>query len=195
MDTVKDALLFLDSREIDYITASSYGEPGYGTDKDIIILANWNELSREDVNAIEKVAEIEWSDEWIVDDDDRAFRTQGDCYHWQPSCIITDDGDVVGADKMLADPVMLREWINFEYVGKKRKALSSAVITREALERAGCKLLVDKRENGWHQHMTDNPDAVLAEVKPTGNWFFRISDVSQFYIVFELWQMPEAEEE
>ena len=70
----------LESRGIDFSSATEYGEPGYSTEKPVILFANWNALNRFEMRAVESVAEIEWSDEWITDDDGvKCYRTSPDC--------------------------------------------------------------------------------------------------------------------
>ncbi len=70
----------LQSRNFDFRTSTEYGEPGYSTDKPIIIFGNWSALSKSELAAVESVAEIEWSDEWVQDDGGRAFRSSPDCF-------------------------------------------------------------------------------------------------------------------
>ncbi len=82
----------LSSRNFDFTVSTEYGEPGYSTDKPVILFANWNDLNKSEMNAVESVAEIEWSDEWIQDDAGRAFRSQPDSYSWEPSWFEHDCG-------------------------------------------------------------------------------------------------------
>ena len=179
----------LNERGMDIMCASKYGEPGYTTDKPIL-LADWNNLNQSELNAVERYFEIEWEDEWVTDERGRAFRTHADCWFWQPSYTIID-GEVVGMDEVVKDSDSLLEWIENHYVGKTKAAVNSAAVTDDLLVEAGCKILVDGQENGLHAHMTDTPEKCLALAEPEGKWFFRISKVSQFYITFQLWQLPE----
>lgn len=93
----------LEAYNIEY--ASTYGEPGYSTTKCGILLANWNDIPKEIAEELEKQCELEWSDEWIIDyDNSRVYRTQPDCYWWQPSFKLFEDGSML----TIHDP----EWVS-----------------------------------------------------------------------------------
>jgi hypothetical protein len=77
-----------DGNGVDFSTATDYGEPGY--DKPMrslpILFANWNYVSKEAYEALEKAGyALEWADEWVTDDDAMAYRTSPDSFCWRPS--------------------------------------------------------------------------------------------------------------
>lgn len=89
--------------------ADKYVEPGYslGENSQGILFGNWNHWGRykggqyvlDDeskmmsriVHILEKVADLEWHDEWTTCSDcGGSVRTQRDCYGWQPAYVLLD---------------------------------------------------------------------------------------------------------
>jgi len=184
-DKIRGGILAaLDRRGIDFTTANEYGEPGYTTDKPIL-MANWNSLNRKECEAVERYFEIEWEDEWTTDDECRAFRTQADCYFWQPAYAILD-GEIVGMDKIVADEDQLLTLIEENFLGRTDTAMNSSIIKDEHLEPFAV-LVKDGLESGWYG-TNDKPELAAAGME---NFFFRISGTSQFNMTFQLWQLKE----
>ena len=80
--------------------ADEYGEPGYKKEfpDQPILFANWNDVPSHIMRYVERHINTEWSDEWITDERQKAYRTQGDSYFWKKyfvldeSCEISDNG-------------------------------------------------------------------------------------------------------
>lgn len=84
--------------------ADRYLEPGYDLPEGSkgILLANWNNYTSEQMEALEEEYEIEWSDEWLVVDG-AALRTEPDNYHWKPSYRVTREGEVLTLESDVED--------------------------------------------------------------------------------------------
>lgn len=66
--------------------AECYGEPGYGESDKGILFANWNNFHDQLPEVLEQAGfEIEWSDEWHIDDESFAWRTEPDGLFWECS--------------------------------------------------------------------------------------------------------------
>lgn len=186
----------LESRGIDFQTATEYGEPGYSTDKPVILFADWNPLSMRTLNAIEAVAEIEWSDEWVQDNSGRAFRSSPDCYGWEPSFFISEDCEIVPFDTLPAGGEdlagALRDYGFTASPGDTcgLEALPSG-IGRGAMETFAT-MIVGDCETGFHPGQNDKPEAILAGL-PDGEYVFRINGKGQFDISWEVWKLNPVE--
>lgn len=88
--------------------ADEYGEPGYSTEKGIL-LANWNDIPESLQKRLEAQGyALEWEDEWYVDSENspsKAWRTSMDSMGWEPR-IRARDGYYLTPD---SDP---QEWID-----------------------------------------------------------------------------------
>lgn len=173
----------LESRGFDFETATAYGEPGYSTDKTLIIFGNWNDLKKSTINAIESEMEIEWSDEWVTDSDGRAFRTQPDCYSWRPSFFI-HDGEVVANDSLKGDVDELRDYgFIFTPGDCNLKSVPENVDLSAIAER-----LPEDYETGFHPGQNANPEAILKAL-PMGEYAFQIDGKGQFDIAWSIWSI------
>lgn len=89
--------------------AETYGEPGYtlANGGKGILLHDWNNVPEETQKLLEAEGfELEWCDEWTVDYDtspSKAYRTEPDCFDWQPSFRLTEDGELLTPDSSLFD--------------------------------------------------------------------------------------------
>ncbi len=91
----------VNNRELEWV--QEYGEPGYVTPENGILIANWNRIPQALQDRLEAQGyELEWSDEWYVDNGKsptRAWRTQPDGMSWEPRVrardgyMITPDSD------------------------------------------------------------------------------------------------------
>jgi hypothetical protein len=74
-------------RHTQYVrTALKYGEPGYDQPEIGIIFADWNRVPRFVGEWLEHHGfSCEWEDEWIEDDECRAWRTSPTSWDWRPS--------------------------------------------------------------------------------------------------------------
>ncbi len=97
----------VNNRELEWV--QEYGEPGYVTPENGILIANWNRIPQALQDRLEAQGyELEWSDEWYVDNGKsptRAWRTQPDGMSWEPR-VRARDGYMITPD---SDP---QEWID-----------------------------------------------------------------------------------
>lgn len=171
--------------------ANSYGEPGYSSEKPII-LGDWNEFNQSELDAIERYFELEWYDEWTIlyDEDSKAYLTTHDSYGWQSSIVIWN-GEYVSYD-YLKESGELSEYITEELCDSPLNALRGSHVSSEDLEAIGAVLVKGDFENGFHAYQTDDPTKIL-ELYPDRreDMFFRIDGVGQFDVSFELWELKE----
>lgn len=106
--TLETLHAFCEVNGIECEYADEYGEPGYSTEKGIL-LCNWNDIPKSLQTRLEAQGyALEWSDEWYVDTDNspcKAWRTTGDSMGWEPR-IRAMDGYMITPD---SDP---QEWID-----------------------------------------------------------------------------------
>ncbi len=165
---------------------SHYGEPGYTADKGII-LANWNNVPKNIATTLEGEGySLEWSDEWMIDyNNSKAYRTSPDSYHWQCQVRITRDGEWLTPDDGI------EAWL--EELAATDPAHKPDVLpghfTEQELEAAGYRLISDNQENGFHPGQTDTPEPVQKQAFDEGatHVIFRLTEASQFYIVYQAW--------
>jgi hypothetical protein len=186
------ALAYLEDKH--YATsASTYGEPGYADPQRGILFANWNNVPKGLCDWLEAQGfELEWSDEWTTHDD-RAYRTQPDCYAWEPSLIYTDDGDPLTRDddpSDVIDALAMTDW------NQSARCLPSW-ISADALLEAGYTLHAGELESGFHAGQTDDPAKLAKQAFANGavRVAFRKLENSQFYIRFECYALFEASED
>lgn len=76
--------------------------------------------------------ELEWYDEWIIDQDrDKAYRTQSDSYWWYPSFYLDDAGEMWTPDDDIED------WIEALSSSETGYAVPSEIFTDKQYEDAG----------------------------------------------------------
>ena len=141
----------------------------------------WDQLERQGVETV-------FYDEWIVDHEHgKAYRTQPDCYQWQPTAIITDVGDLLTPDHDI------EEWIGY-MVNSPTRCLPETVFSEGDLRAAGFEPYSGLYENGWHPGQNDDPhqitDKIRAERGDTVDIVFYLDGTSQFYIEFTAWIRP-----
>lgn len=190
-----------------YETAGEYGEPGYSTRHDattpLVVLGDYwcrcdkfgvdgngrNELHSIDqhhprlfAQLASQGVELEWHDEWMVDrHSDKAYRTQGDSYHWQPSVIYTDDGDPLTPDS--DDEDVIEYVVNDPSRCVTEPFGGGAMLVRNGFERVNGGF-----ENGWHPGQDDDPRAITDVIRrlygDDVEIAFAIDENSQFYTRF-----------
>jgi hypothetical protein len=165
-------------------TADTYGEPGYQTDK-LIVLGDWNSLEQKDIDFLETIFDLQWYDEWVVDSNGKCYRTQPDSYSWQPSYVVSN-GEIIGMEDLVSDTDAFVEWIEDEFIDNPATAINNRMVTDEILNAVATEIS-SGYENGWYG-IEDNPEKILEKVEGEG-YFFRIDGVSQFCISFELWRL------
>lgn len=166
-----------------------YGEKGYTDPEKGIIFCNWNNVSKRIQDYLEKAGyELEWEDEWTIDYDyGKAYRISPDSYGWQSAIHYTDSGEMLTPDDDITD------WIE-EFQNNPRKALPSR-ITPERLMEEGWELRQGGYENGFFNGQDDDPAKAYKEFKDEYDVLFRLSEVSQFYLRFEVWLYEKQDED
>lgn len=182
--------------------ADQYGEPGYGglyNEPRLIVLATYwcrcdkfgdeklHDIGQHYPHAFERLKELgvefEWYDEWLVTHDghSKAWRTSADSYSWQPSYVITEDGEVITVDDDLD------EWIAWAS-NNSRHAIPSRVATGDDLEAVGFEKFNGTFENGWYDGQNDDPSEILIRIDdqygPDVEVVFALDSVGQFDVHF-----------
>lgn len=192
-----EAFEALEALEVYFETAESYGEQGYSSDHPVIVLANWNDVPKGLVRFVESVAEIEWSDEWVIDSDGRAFRSSPDSYGWTQAWF-DHEGEIVPYDTLPERGEDLlqaaRDYGRIYSPGDcgPFHAFPLDYFSRERFETIAT-LVTEDLQNGWHPGQNDTPEKALANLPADGEYFFTISDVGQFDLTFEVWKLTDPE--
>jgi len=180
-----------------------YCEPGYDSANGVIILGNWNTITKYDrvmgsqtisnlpkrlCEIFEKMGvDIEWSDEWSnCSECGKLFRTSGDSYHWQPSFVM-GDGEILCHECVESDPEKHLE----DLEGDPNRCNTIADIDPTD---HGYVCVQEKLESGWHEGMTADPKKIAAELEKKGitRFLFNLDENSQFY---STWSVFIAKEE
>ena len=181
------------------VTAESYAEPGYDLDDETmpVLLANWNKKQRwnQDTNSwdiqsnvmpllcdlAEKMGcSIEWCDEWVVCDCNKAFRISGDSYSWTMYGIIDDDGYACG-DCIHDDPADYLESLE----GNPHRAITISGIDPEDYGYA--RINEQYFERGFHAGQSSDPQAIFDTLTNAGcgdTLVFQINSTGQFDVRF-----------
>jgi hypothetical protein len=165
----------------------AYGEPGYSDPERGIIFANWNKVSKPVYSWLESHGYgLEWSDEWIVSHETgKAYRTSPDGYGWLPSYLLTEGGDVIGADE-----IRNGDEIDTYIEHLMNDANRADTFGIDWTEHGFRKLNADAYESGFHPGQTDNPRKILAAAQaayPNDDFIFSIDGAGQFDMRFSLW--------
>ena len=210
--TVREIASALCDRHSDVCSdyAWEYGERGYSTRHDaetpIILFGNWWRAKRDKGNLgapdrwprlfdqlSEQGAEFEWDDEWTIswEHDGKAFRTQPDCYGWQPSFHWTVDHDICTIDDL--------DYIIDDVRNSDERCINLATFnaTRDLMP-LGWEKFNGTFENGWYPGQNDDPKTIgprFREAYPGHDTVWVIDGVGQFDIAFQLWHKPADEEE
>lgn len=173
--------------ELDW--ANEYGEPGYSTEKGVL-LTNWNRIPKSLADRLEAQGyACEYSDEWIVDTDhgSKAYRTSPDGHGWEPR-VRASDGFYLTPD---SDP---QEWID-DALNEPSRPLPSWFDEGE-LEARGYRVTSEEHETGFHPHQTDDPSKIMAALTDKGfDVILQVSDRGQFATTWRVWARREAERE
>ena len=166
------------------LIADKYCEPGYSTDKSLIVTANWNTpyFTKEEVEEIEKDFEIEWSDEWAsCQSCNGLVRIIQDSYHWQQS-YYTFDFEGLTCHKCIKE-----HWAE-EYIETIENDPHKAITFDIDPCDYGYTLHESGFEAGWHRHQTADPRAIYDALESKFNYIiFKISGTGQFDITFEVY--------
>lgn len=181
--------------------ADKYVERGYslGENSQGILFGNWNHWGKYEGgqwvlgeeskmfkrigSILEKVADLDWHDEWTTCDDcGGAVRTNGNCWQWQP-CYVVLDCEIICRECVgkHAEDVLLM------YEGAENKALSADLGLDPAEH--GYKLAQADFENGWHGGQDADPKVIAKTLseKDVNRFLFMITDVGQFDLKFALY--------
>jgi|LakMenEpi03Aug12_release.lakeMendotaPanAssembly.Ray.scaffolds.fasta_scaffold198729_3 hypothetical protein len=186
----------LESRGVDFSSASEYGEPGYTSDFPVILFANWNGLEKSAMRAVESVAEIEWIDEWVTDDRGRAFRHQPDCYGWEPS-FFEWEGEIIPWDTLPESGEDLANALrDYGFTAEKGDSFFRVLPSEISTDRMEtiATLATERLESGFHAGQNDTPEKALKSL-PDGTYVFRITGKGQFDTSFEAWKLNKEGEE
>lgn len=184
--TLDKALQYLQEKH-DAEFASTYGEPGYTDPERGILFANWNDVPKGLADWLESQGfALEWSDEW-AQVNDKAYRTQPDCYSWESSLVLTEDGEYLTRDDDPSDVIdacAMTDW-------NQRAGCVPSWIAPADLEDCGYSLFAGELESGFHPGQTDDPVAYAKQAFAAGaeRVVFRKVENSQFYCRFECYAL------
>ncbi len=167
-----------------------YGEKGYSDPKTGIIFHNWNNVEQKIQDYLELAGyELEWSDEWVIDyENNKAYRTSGNSYHWESQIRFDDNGNLYTPD---SDVI---EWLELCQVveGDEINNCLPSYVSDDLLEAHGyLKYNADSFENGWHAGQTDEPkeiaEKLFVEIGDCESLVFKLDENSQFYSKFSVY--------
>ena len=162
--------------------APEYAESGYSQPEKGILFANWNYFPRNIDTILEKYGYmVEWSDEWTTCEDcNRAVRTSANSYGWQPSYVEFEGIVCLNCIKRHSE----------EYLETLEDNPRTALNTNIDPSQFGYIQIQDGYENVLHQHMTDDPKKIFADLEQKGytRILFKVDEVSQFYTTFSVWE-------
>lgn len=167
---------------------NEYGEPGYDSPETGVVFANWNNVPDPLQEALKAAGyELEWSDEWLICGQGKAWRTSPTSYDWSPSYMITDDGEIITSDD--GADAFIEECSITDYA--QPIAALPDWVTGADLQNAGFdKANDDSFETGWFAGQTDTPSQLaqkLFEDETVYEIVFQIDENSQFYTRFSAW--------
>ncbi len=174
----------------DMMVYSEYSEPGYSTDKDYIILGDWNAENFDAENVdflaildeLEEIAELEWSDEWLdCQECGKLVRVNPNSYGWTPYYYIFAC-ELVCWNCIKDTPE--------DYLSEHINNPERAVTANLDLEKYGFTCLQSELENGLHKHMNDDPKTLKNIVPADNDFIYQLDAASQFHITFSLWIRP-----
>lgn len=170
--------------------ANGYAEPGYQDPAKGILFADWNIFARGIDSILERYGyELEWEDEWSTCGDcGKAVRTSGNSYHWQPHYVIMNECELVCLECV--------DWP--AYLESIEDDPRSACMAECDPSDHGYRRISDRNEyeNGFHPGQNDDPAKILKALQDRGHSgiVFRLSETSQFYVRFEVYEREETEE-
>jgi hypothetical protein len=165
-----------------------YGEAGYCDPEAGIIFANWNDISQRIQDYLELAGhELEWIDEWVIDYDcDKAYRCQPDSYHWAPSYMYTEEGEMLTPEDDLSEWVEELELTDY---AQPIKPLPAFMTNKDKLADLGyIKHNEDELESGFHYGQNDSPEDIAKKLFDNySSVLFTMAETSQFYIKFDVY--------
>lgn len=175
-----------DKHNAEYCT--SYGEPGYQDPEKCIIFSNWNYIPKGLAEWLEKCGyALEWSDEWMIDYAySKAYRTEPDSYHWEPSIMLLPDScEYITPDD---SPSAWIEACEITANGQPMRCLPSWINESDIID-AGFTLQNSDLESGFFPGQTDDPVKITADLIRRGAYrvLFQKRENSQFYCRFAVY--------
>lgn len=210
--------LNIDTHDYDgvYLVADECGEPGYDSGE-FFVTGNWNPKrfprhSEPPLTFAESMfsqlfdtfeswgIELGWCDEWEqCSQCEKAYRTSGDSYSWQPSMAF------IAAESVCNECIrnnheffsfVIREAINnpnFAFTYLDATDMVNAGFTQWEPDNE------QTYYSGWFEHMTDDPKKILnfiLEALPEAEVVFLLDEASQFYSKFSAWfRNPESDDD
>lgn len=163
--------------------ASEYGEPGYDAPTKGVLFANWNYFPRGIDSILERAGfAIEWSDEWTVAENGKAYRTSPDSHGWKPSIVYGED-----CQEFCRDDV--GDYID-DYIAHLIDSPRHADMFDVDWTEYGFENMNGVFESGFHPGQNDDPKKILTEYQqrfPSKEFLFQIPSVGQFDISFTIW--------
>jgi len=174
-------------------TAYDYGEPGYtkNDDEKPILFHDWNNYPNSLLFLMEDAGySYEWEDEWIVNEEGIAFRTQPDKIGWEQSYFTTED-----------DRILSIEGNEEEYIAKHMDCVEKAISSRVDPALYGWKSVGEICHETGLYAKNEDPEDMLEEIEETVEDFesmhflFQICAIGPFSITWKLWIKEEGEED
>lgn len=129
---------------------------------------------------------FEWSDEWIVDGNGKAYRTQPDSHSWLPSYVISE-GELITRDDDI------NEWIAYAS-NEPSHAIPSHIYNGADLEREGFRRHNGTFETGWHPGQNADPSTVAETIRELhgehADIVFVINGSGQFDLAWSAYWRP-----
>jgi hypothetical protein len=165
---------------------ADYGEPGYHSPDNGVMLGNWNDVPQYIKNGLERRGfSLEWYDGWTINHDtNKAYRTTPSHYGWKPYFIQNDwtNGEIIGGDEIENNEDLQAAYIE-EYLLNNERAASLFNIN---LEKRGFTKVKPHFESGLHEGQNDDPSAIAEQYKDV-DFVLTIDELGQFDTRFSIW--------
>lgn len=172
-----------------------YGEPGYTDPEKGVILCNWNNVNNISQDYLEQAGfELEWQDEWVIDyNNDKAYRTEPDCYSWVRQYLITDGGDCLFPDDGAGEFIGECELTDYN---QPIRALPAWITDDDLTEAGYTKANDESYEVGFHPGQNADPAKIAKALFESGaeSVVFQIDHAQQFDVSFSAWIKKDNDE-
>lgn len=169
--------------------AEGYAEPGYSNPECAVLFANWNKFSRRACDALERMGyALEWSDEWLVCDCGKAFRTSPNSHIWKMYGEIFD-GDYSCGDCLKDDSESYLESLSESHQPLTLDSIDPSDYGYQRIHNPRAYFHPERFESGWHPGQTDSPKKIGSELEQAGieRYFFQIDSTEQFSTYWSCW--------
>ena len=177
--------LLVNKFHIDY--SLIYGEMGYKLPegKKAILFGDWNDFDKYPniMEYLEENYELEWFDEWHIDDNTgKAYRKSGNSYEWESQIMYSES---IGGYFTPDDSISY--WIDEVKITSSSETIKAlpSFICKDEIEREGFKLIEENFENGYYGKV-DNQKDITEELFKEGfkEVLFQLEYNSQFSMGF-----------